>query len=79
MELMQIIEKLRQNPQLVQQLASSADGQRLIGRLDAAQLQHATQQGEQGCYGEMAAMLKQVMAAPDGKALLQRLAQQLDS
>jgi len=78
MDFIQLMEQLKQNPAIVEQLASSPDGQALMARLDANQLQHATQQGENGNYMEMAALLKKVMSSPDGKALLQRMAKQLD-
>ena len=77
MDFMQLMEQLKRNPAVVEQLANSPDGQALMARLDADKLQQATRQGENGKYREMAALLKGVMSSPDGRALLQRMANQL--
>lgn len=77
MDFMQLMEQLKRNPAVVEQLANSPDGQALMARLDADKLQQATRQGENGNYMEMAALLKGVMSSPDGRALLQRMAKQL--
>lgn len=77
MELSQVIGQLQQHPEMIERLASSADGQKLMQRLDPTLLQQATQQGQSGSYQEMAELLRGIMKDAEGKALLQRMAKQL--
>jgi len=77
MDLMQMMLQLQQNPQMVDNLANSADGQNLMKRLDSQKLNEAAVQGQNGNYMEMAKLLRSVMGSPDGKALLERMAKQL--
>ena len=64
----------------LEKLSKSPDGQALMAMLqkhNANALQHATEAGKNGNYTEMTALIKTVMATSEGRALLQRLSQQL--
>lgn len=71
--------RLQENPQLLQGIMQSRDGQVLMQLLQmdgGSALKHATQQAQNGSMAEMAQMLKGIMASPDGKALLERLSRE---
>lgn len=66
--------------QTIEALSKSADGQALMAMLqkkDPGALERASKAGEKGDYTEMTTMLKSIMNNSEGRALLQRLAQQL--
>ena len=69
MDQKELIDRLRRDPNAVQSLMTSADGQRLMQLLSGGDggrtLQQATLQ--------MAQMLKSVMSTPEGSALLRRI------
>lgn len=67
---------LQQNPQLVQSIMQSQDGQALMQMLQSDG-GSAMQQAQGGDMGQMAQMLRGVMASPNGKALLERLSREL--
>ena len=79
MDLNEFSRSLHLDPKTVERLSQSADGQRLMALLQqkGAELDHAAKAGENGSYGEMAALMKQVMGSAEGRMLLQRLAKQL--
>lgn len=80
MDIKQVAAQLHTDPNTVQRMAQSADGQALMSLLqqqNGAQLQKAMEQGEGNSAAEMAALLKTVLSSGEGRALLQRLSQQL--
>lgn len=80
MDMKQLARQLRENPQALERLAQSQDGQALMAMLQkdgGAALQQATEAGNQGDYRQMTALLQHIMAGKEGRALLQRMAQQL--
>lgn len=79
MDLKQAAAQLRTDPDTVQRLAQSPDGQALMALMqqqNGAQLEKAMAQGEGSSAAEMAALLKTVLSSGEGRALLQRLSQQ---
>ena len=79
MDLKQAAAQLHTDPDTVQRLAQSPDGQALMALLqqqNGAQLEKAMAQGEGSNAAEMAALLKTVLSSGEGRALLQRLSQQ---
>ena len=80
MDFKQMAAQLHTDPDTVQRMAQSPDGQALMALMqqqNGAQLQRAMEQGESGSAAEMAALLKTVLSSGEGRALLQRLSQQL--
>ena len=79
MDLKQAAAQLHTDPDTVQRLAQSPDGQALMALMqqqNGAQLEKAMAQGEGSNAAEMAALLKTVLSSGEGRALLQRLSQQ---
>lgn len=79
MDLKQAAAQLHTDPDAVQRLAQSPDGQALMALMqqqNGAQLEKAMAQGEGSSAAEMAALLKTVLSSGEGRALLQRLSQQ---
>lgn len=79
MDLKQAAAQLHTDPDTVQRLAQSPDGQALMALMqqqNGAQLEKAMAQGEGSSAAEMAALLKTVLSSGEGRALLQRLSQQ---
>ena len=79
MDLKQAAAQLHTDPDTVQRLAQSPDGQALMALMqqqNGAQLERAMAQGEGSNAAEMAALLKTVLSSGEGRALLQRLSQQ---
>ncbi len=72
-----LIESLRANPNAVQSLFRSQDGQELLRLLTqgdrGAALQQAAQQAAQGNTADMARMVSQLMKSPEGAALVERV------
>ena len=80
MDLKQVAAQLHSDPDAVQRMAQSPDGQELltlIQQQNGAQLQKVMAQGEGGSAAEMAGLLKTVLSSSEGRELLQRLSQQL--
>ena len=73
------MEYLRSNPQFLENLAQSQDGQALMARLqnNGQALEQATQKGQQGDLIAMTKLLRGVMADREGRELLERLAKQM--
>ena len=72
--------QLRTDPDTMQRMAESPDGQALMALMqqqNGSQLQKAMEQGEGASAAEMAALLKTVLSSGEGRTLLQRLSQQL--
>lgn len=80
MDMNALSKMLQVNPQALERLSQSADGQKLMSILqqnNSCALDHATEAGKNGNYAEMANLIKGVMGSAEGRALLQRLANQL--
>ena len=79
MDQKQIMEQIRNNPQILQNLVQSQDGQALMARLqqNSQALEQATQKGQQGDLLAMTKLLRGVMADREGRELWERLAQQM--
>ena len=78
MDLKQASEMIQRDPQLVNKIARSPEGQRLMALLENGQnLQSNIEKAGQGDAKAMAGLLKQVMADPEGKALLTQLSREL--
>ena len=81
----ELANRLRQNPDALQSVLRSPDGQRLLQLLSGSdggpapevQLQQAAQQAESGSTAQLAQLLRRVMSTPDGAALAGRIMQQL--
>ena len=67
---------LQQNPQLVESIMRSRDGQALMQMLQSDG-GGAMQQAQGGDITQVAQMLRSVMSDPNGKALLERLSREL--
>ena len=68
------------DPQSLERLSKSQDGQMLMALLQqnsSNALDRATEAGKNGNYAEMTNLIKSVMGSAEGRALLQRLANQL--
>lgn len=80
MDMNALSKMLQVNPQALERLSQSADGQKLMAILqqgNSSALDHATEAGKNGNYAEMANLIKGIMGSAEGRALLQRLANQL--
>ena len=80
MDFKQMAAQLHTDSDTVQRMAQSPDGQALMALMqqqNGAQLQRAMEQGESASAAEMASLLKTVLSSGEGRALLQRLSQQL--
>lgn len=80
MDFKQMAAQLHTDPDTVQRMAQSPDGQALMALMqqqNGSQLQRAMEQGEGNSASEMAALLKTVLSSGEGRSLLQRLSQQL--
>ncbi len=79
MDQKQIMEYLRRNPQILEALAVSRDGQLLMDRLqqNGQALDQAKQKSQQGDLTAMTNLIRGVMADREGRELLERLAQQI--
>ncbi len=72
-----LIQRLKKDPQLAQQMLSSNDGQALMGRLTQGDggegLRQATAEAAKGNTKALSAMLSELMHSSEGAALIQRL------
>jgi hypothetical protein len=74
--MMQMMEKLRGNPAMLQSLLQSRDGQalmRMLTQSGGAGLQQAAQAAARGNPAALAQMVQQVMQSPDGAELVNRI------
>lgn len=76
-----MIEQLKKNPRLTQELLNTPDAQKLMRMLqgkDGGQaLERAASQAAGGNTARMAQMLKDIMSTPGGAQLIRRIAQSL--
>lgn len=79
MDQKQLAEYLKRNPQMIETLAGSHDGQLLMARLqqNGQALDQAKEKGQQGDLTAMANLIRGVMADREGRELLERLAKQI--
>ena len=81
MDQREMIEQLKRNPQAVQSLLHSPDGQALMRALQGQDggraLDQATSQAAGGNTAQITQMLKHVMSTPGGAQLIRRIAQNL--
>ncbi len=74
---LQLIEKIKSNKGMAQQLLSTPEGRKLMqlltGSDGGAALQKATQSAAAGDTSNLAAMLSGLMKSPEGAALMQRI------
>ena len=74
-----MIQQLKSDPAALRALMESPDWQALLRMLSGgdrgASLQHAAQSAAQGNPAEMARLVRQMMATPDGAALAERIKQ----
>lgn len=79
MDQKQLAEYLKRNPQMIETLAGSPDGQLLMARLqqNGQALDQAKEKGQQGDLAAMANLIRGVMADREGRELLERLAKQI--
>ena len=75
----ELANRLRQNPDALQSVLRSPDGQRLLQLLSGSDggqtLQQAAQQAESGSTAQLVQLLRRVMSTPDGAALAGRIMQ----
>jgi hypothetical protein len=73
----QLAQQLKNDPAKLRTLMESQDGQTLMRMLTQGDqgtgFQHAAQAAVRGNPGEMAEMVKRVMASPQGAALVERI------
>ena len=78
----ELIETLRKNPKMLEQLMRSGDGMRLLQLLSAgdggAGLRQAAAAAQAGNTEQMAALVKSIMESSEGKALGERLQKKLN-
>ena len=81
MDQKELLQRLRQNPDSLQAVMQSQDGQKLMQMLSGSDggqsLSQAAQQAQGGNTMQMVQMLRKVMSSPEGAALIQRLGNQL--
>lgn len=81
MDIQQVLQQVKNDPQLVQRMMNSPDGQKLMQLLTAPDggnaLNQATSAANSGSTTQMVGMLKKVMQSPEGAALISRLGSQL--
>lgn len=81
MDMQQLMQQVKNDPQMVQRVMQSPDGQKLMQMLtspdNGAGLDHAAARAGSGNTAQMVAMLKKVMQTSEGAALIDRLGSQL--
>ena len=81
MDQKEMIERLKKNPQAIQALIISPDGQalmRLLQGKDGGQaLNRASSQAAAGNTAQMMQMIKSIMSTPGGAELIRRIGQNL--
>ena len=73
----ELANRLRQNPDALQSVLRSPDGQRLLQLLSGSDGGQTLQQAESGSTAQLVQLLRRVMSTPDGAALAGRIMQQL--
>ena len=82
MDMNMLSKMLPVDPQSLERLSKSPDGKMLMALLQQSSgnaLAHATEAGKNGNNAEMTNLIKGVMGSAEGRALLQRLAKQLQN
>ena len=81
MEMQQVLQQVKNDPQMVQRVMHSPDGQKLMQLLTSADggstLSQAATAASSGNTAQMVAMLKKIIQSPEGAALMGRLGSQL--
>lgn len=81
MDQKEMIERLKRNPQAIQSLMNSPDGQALMrllqGQDGGKTLSRASSQAAAGNTAQMMQMLKGIMSTPGGAELIRRIGQNL--
>lgn len=72
-----MIEQLRQNPALLQNVANSPDGQRLMQLLQGNDGGKTLEQAASGNTAQLLLLMKKIMSTPGGAALVQRIGNSL--
>ena len=77
----QLMQQVKNDPQMVQRVMQSPDGQKLMQLLTSSDngtgLGHAAASAGSGNTAQMVAMLKKIIQSPEGAALMGRLGSQL--
>ena len=81
MDMQQVLQQVKNDPQMVQRVMHSPDGQKLMRLLTSADggstLSQAATAASSGNAAQMVAMLKKIIQSPEGAALMGRLGSQL--
>ena len=81
MDIQQLLKQVKNDPQMVQRIMQSKDGQKLMHMLTqpdgGSSLDQAASSANSGSTAQMVAMLKKVMQSPEGSALINRLGSQM--
>ena len=81
MDMQQVLQQVKNDPQMVQRVMQSPDGQKLMQLLtssdNGAGLGHAAASAGSGNTAQMVAMLKKIIQSPEGAALMGRLGSQI--
>ena len=79
MDIQQLLKQVKNDPQMVQRIMQSPDGQKqMLTQSDGgSSLDQAASSANSGSTAQMVAMLKKVMQSPEGSALINRLGSQM--
>ena len=81
MDIQQVLQQVKNDPQMVQRIMSSPDGQKLMQMLTGSaggnSLNQATSAANGGTTAQRGGMLKKIMQAPEGAAIINRLGSQM--
>lgn len=78
MDINETVEALRKNPKLMAQITQSSYGKKLLASLEkSGQWETAAKKVQQGDIQAVSGLLKQVVADPNSRALLERLSKEL--
>ena len=78
MDIQETVEALRHDPKLMAQIAKSPSGKKLMAMLEeSGQWEQTAKKARQGEVQAIAGLLKQVVAAPEGRMLLEQLSKEL--
>ena len=81
MDIQQVLQQVKNDPQMVQRIMSSPDGQKLMQMLTGSDggnsLNQATSAANGGNTAQMVGMLKKIMQSPEGAAIINRRGSQM--
>ena len=81
MDIRQVLQQVKNDPQMVQRIMSSPDGQKLMQMLTGSDggnsLNQATSAANGGNTAQLVGMLKKIMQSPEGAAIINRLGSQM--